>query len=516
MLTRPVLLLAGLAAVYALAGCGGGGGSSSDPASVAPPESALFVEATLRPEGALKSNVEGLSRDVAGIADPGQEILSRLESALSESDAGISYAKDIQPWLGEKGAIFFRHYDGDDFSGVGFAVQSTDEEAAQGLIDKLARTGDEPIEDASYEGVDYKFKAADGSALGLVGDFLVFGEDEAAFKAAVDAADGESLADVERYSAAVADVPGGSLADVYADIGGLIKQAGDAVDPQAELFLKTVGVDPSEATATASLVPGSDRVEIDIRSDLTGENPPSGDAADFLGSLPAESLAAFAAPEFGQGLSEAIDSIDADGIPGEIPPHQLKSAMKKVGLDLDRIAGSIGDLGVFVEGSSRSNLDGAVVLTTESPSEATNTVSNVGLLLRASGTPGVTALGGKASGFSIRSPELGPKPIVVAAEGKRIAIGYGLPAALLGLSESGPALSGVATYKEAVSALGGTPITAFVDGPAALRLAESFVPAHETGFQEAKPYLAKVGFIAVGGAATDERTTAKLIVGFKK
>ena len=128
----------------------------------------------------------------------------------------------------------------------------------------------------------------------------------------------------------------------------------------------------------------------------------------------------------------------------------------------------------------------------------------------------MTAIGGKATGFSIRSPELGRQPIVVVAEGERIAIGYGLSAAAQGLSGNGPTLSGAAGYKEAVSALGGTPITGFVDGPAALRLVESLVPSGETGFQEARPYLAKVNFIAEGGGVADGRTTAKLIVGFNK
>ena len=48
--TRLVLpVLAAAAALALLAGCGSGGSSSSgDPASVAPPETPLFVEATMR------------------------------------------------------------------------------------------------------------------------------------------------------------------------------------------------------------------------------------------------------------------------------------------------------------------------------------------------------------------------------------------------------------------------------------------------------------------------------------
>ena len=51
--TRLVLpVLAAAAALALLAGCGGGGDSSStDPASVAPPETPVFIEATMQPTG---------------------------------------------------------------------------------------------------------------------------------------------------------------------------------------------------------------------------------------------------------------------------------------------------------------------------------------------------------------------------------------------------------------------------------------------------------------------------------
>jgi hypothetical protein len=156
------------------------------------------------------------------------------------------------------------------------------------------------------------------------------------------------------------------------------------------------------------------------------------------------------------------------------------------------------------------------VLTTDSATQAKNTVSNIGLFLRASGTPGVTAVDGKASGFSVRSPELGRQPVVVVAKGERIAIGYGLESAMAGVSESGETLSTTPVYKEAVSALGGTPIAAFVDGPAALKLASALVPPSDEGFRKAKRYLTKVDYVAIGSQVSEGLATAKLIVGVGK
>jgi len=220
--------------------------------------------------------------------------------------------------------------------------------------------------------------------------------------------------------------------------------------------------------------------------------------------------------DLGKNVGEAIDSIDEQGIPGEIPPNQLKDTMKKAGIDIDEIAGNLGDAAVFVEGRTRATLAGALVIEAKDATEARNTVSNVGTLLRANGTPGVTAVGGEASGFSVRSPDLGAKPLVVAAEGERIAIGYGLPATLAGLgSESGPTLAKTKAYNEALNSLGGTPITGFAAGAPVLRLVEGLLTDadQKEELEELVPYLSKVPFLAIGSETNGDVVQAKLILG---
>ncbi|MGA8746899.1 MAG: DUF3352 domain-containing protein [Solirubrobacterales bacterium] len=511
-----VLLLAAIAALFAFAACGGGS-SSPSPATLAPPDSPLYVEAVVRPKGELQSNTEELSKKVTGIADPGAAIVSKLESALAEQGEKVSYAKDIEPWLGERAGIFFEHYDGANFSGLGAIVQSTNTGASKEFVEKLAGSSKTPVKSASYKGVEYKVDNSNGTSIGVIGSFLVFGQEEQAFKDAVSASQGESLAGADRYSSAIAAEPSESLANVYADIGSLLQQSGSQVSEQDLQVLKSLGLNLGDATAVASVLPASNHLEIDLSTNAAGADASTGSAASLLGSLPSGSLAAFAASGFGAQLRKAFDGLDASGVPPSLPPHELKATMAQAGLDLDKIAGSIEDAGVFAEGASRSSLGGALVLTTKSSADAGETVAKVGLLLRRAGTAGITAVSGKASGFSIHSPELGKNPLVVAAEGDRIAIGYGLPATLRGLStESGQTLSGAPSYKEAVAALGPTPISGYVDGPAALRLADSLVPTSEQGFQEAKPYLAKIAYVAVGRGSSGELATAKLIVGFGK
>jgi Protein of unknown function (DUF3352) len=509
-------LLAALAALL-IAGCGGGDeGGSGDPAAVAPPQVPVFIDFTVRPEGETKQNIEALAKNLVGIDDLGGLIVGELESEAAEEGEEFDYEKEVEPWLGEEGGLFLNEYVEEDFEGYGAAVQVTDEDAAREFVDKQIEADEEAFEDGSYEGVDFKVQE-DETTIGVFDGFVVFAEDEATFKSMIDASGGENLAGQGTYSSAVANVPEESAADVYVDIGALIEESGDEIDPDAKTFLDTAGIEPEEATAVASLVPGSDQIEIDVSTNLSGDNPTAGDASALLESLPATSVAAFATPEFGKRLTESIDKLDEEGIPSEgVKPNQLKKALKQTGFDIESIAGSIGDVGAYVTGNSESTLGGALVLDTDDPEQAENTVSNLGLFIRSTGTPGVTKITKGASGFSIRSPELGRQPVVVANKGSRIAIGYGLAPTLAGFEEADKTLADSPAYQDATSALGGTPIAAFVDGPAALKLAESFIPAGEAEFEEAQQYLQKIDYLAIGLEASGDLAVAKLIVGIGK
>lgn len=516
MKSRPLFAALAAAALIALpAGCGGGDSSGSDAATLAPPGAPVFVEGTLQPMGELKSNTDAVAQQVGGIDNLGEYIVEKLESSAQGDGEPFDYAKEVEPWLGERAGIFFEKYDGDEFSGVGAIVESTDTDATQEFIDAQVKASDDPYRSVSYEGVDYELGGSEGKAIGVLDDFLVVAEGEQVFKEVVDASQGDSLADEDTFAEAISAASDGSLADVYVDVGDLIDQSGGQIDPTARQILGNAGIDPSEATAVASIVPGSDQVAIELSSDLAGEEAPTGDASSLLGELPGDAFASFAVSGFGKQVEEALDSLDEEGVPGTIPPHQLKKGLKELGIDLEALTGSLQDAGVFAVGSSESSLGGALVLSTKG-SQATETITNIGKLLRSVHIAGVTALSGKYSGFSVRSDELGEKPIVVAAKEGRIAIGYGLAATLEGLlSEAGKGktLSENPAYGDAVASLGDTPIGGFADGPAALRLADSLIS--ESGFEEAKKYLQSIRFLALGSATQGELATAKLIVGLK-
>jgi Protein of unknown function (DUF3352) len=499
MMSRPLFAAPALAAAIALlAGCGSGS-SGADPATLAPPGVPVFVEGTLQPEGELKSNTDAIAKQVLGADNLGDYVIEKLESSARSEGEPVDFAKEIEPWLGERAGVFFEQLEeGNEFSGVGAIVESTDTGATQEFIEKHNKDNE-------------------GKVAGMVGDFLVVAEDRKVFDEVEEASEGESLADEDSFAKAISAASDGSLADVYVDVGKLIDQSGGQIDPTARQILQNAGIDPSEATAVASVVPGAEQITVELSSDLAGEEAPTGDASALLGELPGDAFAGFAVSGFGKQVQEAIDSLDEEGIPGTIPPGQLKKGLKQLGIDLEGFAGSLQDAGVFAVGNSRSSLGGALVLSTEG-SGATATVSNLVRLLHGVHVAGVTVLHGKYSGFAIHSDELGEKPLVVAAREGRVAIGYGLPATLDGLlSEkgNGRTLSENPAYSDAVAALGDTPIAGFADGRAALRLADSLIPSSDDGFEEAKKYLKSISFLALGSATQDELATAKLIVGLK-
>jgi Protein of unknown function (DUF3352) len=490
------LALAALLAV--VAGCGGSGSSGSKVAELAPPGVPVFVEGTLQPEGELKSNTEAIAERVAGIGNLGEYIVEKLESSAGNEGEPVDFGKEIEPWLGERAGVFFEQLEeGNEFSGTGVIVESTDTAATQEFVDKHKE--------------DHE-----GKVVGLVGDSLVVAEDQKVFDEVEAASEGESLAAEDTFSKAISAASDGSLADVYVDVGKLIDQSGGSISPTARQILQNAGIDPSEATAVASVVPGSDQVAVEFSSDLAGQEAPTGDASALLGELPGNAFAGIAVSGFGKQLGEAIDSLDKQGIPGTIPPNQLKKGLKQLGIDLEGFANSVQDAGVFATGNNESSLGGALVLSTKG-TNATSTVSSIVTLLRSAHVEGVSVLGGKYAGFSVHSAELGNKPIVVVAKEGRLAIGYGLPATLEGLlaGSKGKTLSEDPAYSDAVASLGDTPIAGFADGPAALDLADALIPSSDKNFEEAKKYLKSIRFLALGSASQDELATAKLIIGLK-
>ena len=517
-------LFAGLAALTALAiaGCGGddGGGSSGDLAGYAPQDSPVYVEGTIRPEGELRDNVESLVSSVAGIDDPGQRIIDEINSELGsgseEEGSGLTYEEDIEPWLGDEAAVFLGDFSGDD-ENSGVIVSTTDSDAAQSFLDKIADLAGEGLESASYDGSDY-FVSGDGESIGLVDDALVFAGSEKTFQAVADASGGDSLEDADDFSTLVDEAPEGSLANVYVNTEGFLSEVRTRLEPESRLFFDSLGQMGDPGSALVSLVPGSDSVELQALSNAEGLN--TGASPDLLEQLPADAFAAVVAPDVGEQLTAVIDQIDSAGIPGEVPPGQLKSALQRFGIDLGGIAQSLGDVGFYAKGTDRSDLGGAVVIETDDAQRIAQTLERVEKLLRQRQVEGYQSLPGNAAGFSIRDPdEIGPKPLVFLAQGDRFVIGYGEEAAREAVAGGGgQTLAGNPVYQEAADALSSVEPTGFVDLQSLLTLVKNVRPdvTSADDYQSAAPFLQKLAYVAFGTGTEGDLTTARFILGLSE
>src|SRR5215203_1969315 len=122
-----LIVTALLSAVGLAAGCGNEGSSASGPATLAPAGSVVYAEATLDPDEDQQAAIESLIEKFPGQGSAGERIRGLLEKAFSEPEIGLSYADDIEPWLGDRAGFFLSSLTpGSDGSGA-FMVATEDE-----------------------------------------------------------------------------------------------------------------------------------------------------------------------------------------------------------------------------------------------------------------------------------------------------------------------------------------------------------------------------------------------------
>jgi hypothetical protein len=512
-----VLVIAALAVAVIVAGCGGSGGGGGEPAGLMPMKAPVYLEASLKPDGKTDEALNELAQTFLGIDNIGEFVTQEIEKAALGEGEKLDFAKEIEPWLGEKVGLYLSGYDGNDFHGVGMAIETTDSGEAEEFVEHQVEKNENGTKSGEFEGHKYYEEPDDESVLGMVGDYIAFGETKGDFEEMVEAFEGEGLNESEKFKTAMEGAPDEGLGHVYVDVGGLIEETSSVLPPETESFFDLVQIEPKKATAVATVIPRSEQIEIDMSSNLGKGVTGTGDASKALEALPATAVLGFASSEFGKSFGEGLEAFSEKGVQGQMQPGELGTAFEAMGINLKSLGQSFGDLSGFLEGTGESDLGGAVVVETKNATEAKNMVANIGLLLRASKTPGVTAINGEISGFSVRIPNLGQKPLVVGAAGEKIVIAYGPQAAAEALKSQAQTLGSTPGYEAAKSALGSTPMSAFVDGGPMLSLVESMLnPEEEAKLEEAKPYLEKISYIGVGSEAEGEKTTTKLVIGVGK
>jgi hypothetical protein len=502
ILVLAVLSIAALAAV----GCGKDEAPSSA-SSLAPATSVIYGEVTLKPEGDQKEAVDTLVSKFPGQGSAGDRIQELVDKALKDSDSGISYKDDIEPWLGDEAAFFVT---GKNMDQNAVLVAADDEDQARAALEKSAQG---KVTKKTYKDVEYLVDEADETNTGAVFDgFLVIGT-EAGVKAAIDTSKGDStLSDSDDYTGAIDDLSDDRLGLFFINSPQLLKDNANAVASVPENF-KKVFEEPSVVTVDAD----NDGVAFEgsLPQGTVDTLPFLGQGSELIEDLPADSWLAMAQPDFDKTLDFFVES--AAGFAGgrDVVERQFKAA---TGLDLQTdVLDWMGDFGVFVRGTTVDSLEGALIIETSDEAASGRLIDRLKKLAETqANNPGdrvvPLAAPGGGEGFTLVSRSI-PRPIHLFQRGGRVVLAFGDRAAADAV-DSGEPLGESEGYSQAADSLGDYDVSFYLAVAPLLQLVDSTSAAAEADWQKAKPYLEPLSAL-VGGTSGDGdglKSAFKLIV----
>jgi uncharacterized protein DUF3352 len=511
-LARAVVLalLCLVAAVFA-AGCGSssGGGGDDDPAAIVPATAPLYAEATVRPAGKLRDDAEAALSKILKTNDPGAKITSALQGA-SRQQGDLSFKDDIEPWLGDRIGVAVTALHGNNDADYALVIASTDDGKADDALSKH-----KGAVKRSYKGVDYRFDSKDKTAAAVVDHRVVIGT-ENGLKATIDASKGDSLAEGNALQGVRAKVAQDRIGLFYLDFQGLFRTISQSAgsDPQVGALLQAAaGAAPK--TIGAALQAQADQLRIDAVSIGTPKSATTGGSgADALAGLPADAWLGLGVANLGQTLDRVVETIaGSGGLTGVAVNSGLRQFQEQTGLDLRKdVLSWMSDAGVFVEGTSRSDLRGALVITSSDPAKSKHALSALERLARRSGGTQVKPLRGSGmdGGFTIKGTS-GPG-VHVAQAGDKVVIAIGPKSVIREAAAPSAKLESAPAFTDAAAKLGnGVRPSFYLDFQKVVGLIGAFAGS-DADVQKAKPYLDAFGAIVAGGKDEGDGVTRSRIV----
>ena len=493
----------------AAAGCGSEEEAASGASELVPAGAIIYAEATLDPSGDQKEAIDSILAKFPGGGEAGDKLKDLIEQGLRESDAPISFKEDIEPWLGDEVAFFASTLSPDnDPSGGAVLVAADDEDQA---LEALEKSAEGKVTRHDYKGVEY---LTDGSnKAGAVFDgFLVLGS-EPSVKAAIDTSEGgKKLSDDEAYKNTLDDVSEDRLGLVYVNSPEFLKstQAMTSVPQSFKKFFE----EPFAATVDA------DNDGVTFEGKVPEETAQTfgfvGQGSDLLDELPGDSWVAMAQTDFGKLIDFYVDVFGGVAGGRDAVEQQLRAA---TGLDLQKdVIAWMGDFGIFVRGTSLSNLDGALIVETSDEAASGRFIDALARLARGQGADSgldvrpLSAPGG-GEGYTISGGSI-PKPIHFFQRDGRVVVAYGDAAAKDAIDPS-EKLGDNPDFSSTRDSLGGDyDVSFFVLMQPIFDLVESTEAANDADWQDAKPYLEPLSALVAGtsGEGDDLKSAVKLIV----
>ena len=472
-----------LSTLVLAAGCGSdSSSSSSSPASLVPAGTLIYAEATLHPDARQQAAIDSLLAKFPGKGSAGERIRGLLDKAFSDSETGLSYSKDIEPWLGDTVGAFLSSFPTGSQVNAGAVVATDDEDKANAAIDK-AKGG----RDASYEGHDYRTFDGGSAAVGVVDGWVVIGT-PGAFKAAVDTADGgDTLEDDDRYQKALSDAASDRLGFLYLDLRGFAKQlqgSGASLGPFADVLK-----DP--LVATVKVKEQGVLLESKLPKSFSSAIPFLDEGGKSIGEVPAQSWLALSVPNLGDTLQQALSVFTAKAGGAGAITKQLEAA---TGLDLEKdVLSWMGDASLWVSGTSVPTLNGALVVETKDEAASKRFIDKVAALVSKSAH--VTR---RPGGYKVVVSGL-PQPLQLFQSEGKVVLAYSDVAAWQVLHPQGR-LGDTQEYRDAVEMLGGDyRLSLYVSFPEIIDLVDTTGARDDETWLKIKPYLEPLGVIVAGG-----------------
>lgn len=392
---------------------------------------------------------------------------------------------------------------------IALVVAAKDTDRAAEAIEKAQKASREPEQERSYKDVSYRVDDG-GNAAGIVGDYAVFAT-EAAFREVVDVDHGgDDLAESPAFAQKLESLGPDPLGYLFLDPSKL-RATVSALGPQGALLERFARGGPAVAGLTAK----ADLISVKG----TGSAPPGGAAppeagADLLADVPQDAWAALAGAGFGDQVRQAYQGF---GGGNDIIKQQVERQVEAAtGLDVQReVLGWIGDLTVFVRGTTATDVRAELELTSTDRAASVATVRQLGRLAKRQAEGArvdLAAPEGALAGFTVR-PEGSPVPITVAADEETVTVGVGGGE---GKQAGAGKLSANPTFQKATTALGtGLRPTFYLAVAPALALLEATGAGADQDYLRAKPYLQAYEFLAAGGRRQGGELSQSLVVGLR-
>lgn len=481
------------------------GASTDRAASLAPANTAAYVNVYLQPSASQQMNLAELIGRLPGFADDAS-LDDKIDQVADNllGGTGIDYESDLKPWIG--GQVAVAAWPDDDAEAGSRAVviaEVRDLVAAEEALPSLLDTDPAAFTIETHAGVEVH--VAEAGAYAFVDEMLVAGQDGASLEAAIDASRGSSLADRADFRDTTADLPADHLASAFVDLAGFAEAAGG--DDVGGL-----------STAGAVLVAEHEGLRLSGTApfDVT-EAAPSARARFALGTEASSLVDWMPAGTIGEAVVFGLRQwlVDAETVLPATPEGEevvglLQSiralAAFGLGIDLDADVLPLLDreVGISVTGIEGDLPSGQLLLRPSDPDGAAGLLDNLATKLEAAGA---TRDSTTVDGLEQIEITLLSLPDTVdlawAVVDGIVIIGFtpGDVAAAITAHESGDSLGADEAYRSAFEVAGERAGTeAFVDVPA---LVELVGPAAELP-DDARDILLQIGSFAMTASSHDD------------